>query len=195
MVLGSYTLSDLFASLFSVLLFIPVLLTPGYVLAWTLDLLNFRSLDSRWRFLISIPLSIGISPIAIYWLGRLFTWTAVSVVFAFVSLVWLALMAGFFGHERPREWIRSLRAGPAFIWIAFSVWLVIALASLVDLQIGDRLYFSVVANDYSVRTAVTDAINHDGVHPFNPFYRIAGPVPLRYHYFWFLPCSLVARMT
>ena len=127
MLFGNFTLFDILAALLSVLLFLPVLLAPGYVLAWSLNLLSFRNIEARWRFLIAIPLSAAISPVAIYWLGRLFTWNAVSLAFGLCFVAWLALLAGFGKHESPAIWLKSLRGTPRFAWIVGVLWLVIAI--------------------------------------------------------------------
>src|SRR5208337_520020 len=64
--------------------------------------------------------------------------------------------------------------------------------SMVDLQIGDKLYPPIVAYDHSVRTALTAAIARH-VPPNNPFFANAA-VPLRYHYLWLLFCSLPMKV-
>jgi len=62
--------------------------------------------------------------------------------------------------------------------------------SLVDLQIGDRLYYPASTIDYAVRTAFVHSISVTGVPPANPFFQPGHAVPLRYHYFWLMMCSL-----
>ena len=69
----------------------------------------------------------------------------------------------------------------------------IAIATLVDLQLGNRLYFSSTAYDYSTRTAFTAAAVR-AIPPDNPFFSANPPIALRYHYFWMLICSLAARL-
>ncbi len=41
---------------------------------------------------------------------------------------------------------------------------------------------------------MTEAIRRAGVHPFNPLYSPGYSAPLRYHYFWFLLCSVVTQL-
>ncbi len=187
----NYTLSDLARSLCAAFLLLPLLLVPGYVAGWMTRCFDFRSLSFRSRQLVSIPLSMALTPIAIYWAGTLMAWTAVSLLFAVVFAFWVSLLAGAWGHERPSEWLHSLRTIPYGAWAIAALWLCIALLSLVDLQIGDRLYFSVSVYDHSVRTAITEAITRTGTRPDNPFYFLSGPTLLRYHYFWFLSCGLL----
>ncbi len=72
------------------------------------------------------------------------------------------------------------------------LWAAVAFGSLVDLPIGgDRLYTSTTSWDQTYRTSFTDAITRTGIaHPVNPIGYVDGPAPLRYHYFWFVLCSL-----
>ncbi len=82
-----------------------------------------------------------------------------------------------------------------YIWVALGLtglWVVGAIASMVDLQIGDKLYPPIIAYDHSVRTALTVAIARH-VQPNNPFFANAN-APLRYHYLWLLFCSLPMRV-
>ncbi len=194
MLAGNYTISDLIGAFCAVFLFVPFLLVPGYVAGWAFDCFGFRGLSVPWRLLVSIPLSVALCPIVIFLLGSTFSWAAVWAFYALILAMCIALFAGAWGHERLSNWVVSLRSTPRVSWVIAATWLVIVLFSLVDLQIGPRLYYSVVAYDYSVRAAITDAITRTGARPANPFYFLTGPVPLRYHYFWFLACSLVDRL-
>ena len=72
-------------------------------------------------------------------------------------------------------------------------WLAIVWASGIDLQIGNRLFPSVLVYDYNLRSTVIDGIARLGMPAKNPLYFPEHFVPLRYHYFWFLPCSLIER--
>ena len=194
MLASHYMLSDLMGALCAVFLFVLLLLIPGYVIGWIFNCFGFRTLAAPWRFLAGIPLSVALCPIVTYWLGSLFSWPAVWGFYAFLWVAWLTLLGGGWGHERPSSWVAAIARVPRVSWAIAATWFAVALFSLIDLQIGHRLYYSVVAYDYSVRTAITEAITRTGVRPANPFYFLAGPTLLRYHYFWFLACSLVERM-
>lgn len=194
MIVSNYTLSDLIGGFCAVFLFLPFLMMPGYVIGWICDCFGFHNLTVPWRLLTSIPLSIALCPILIYLLGTLFSWAAVWAFYALLLAACIGLFTGAWGHERSSSWIASLRTVPRVSWAIGGIWLIIALFSLIDLQIGPRLYYSVVGYDYSLRTAVTDAITRTGASPANPLYFLSGPTPLRYHYFWFLACSLVQRL-
>jgi hypothetical protein len=82
-----------------------------------------------------------------------------------------------------------------YIWVALglmALWGMAAIGSLVDLQIGDKLYPPIVAYDHSVRTAMTAAVARH-IPPNNPFFGNAA-APLRYHYLWLLFCSLPMKV-
>jgi hypothetical protein len=51
----NYTLADISGSALGCLLFIPILLAPGYVAAWLSGVFGFRTLTAPWRLLISLP--------------------------------------------------------------------------------------------------------------------------------------------
>jgi hypothetical protein len=195
MAFSNYTLADLTGSLLAVVMFFPILFVPGYVIGWVTNCFTFRQLAPRWRCVLSIPLSMAICPATIYWGASSGSWWGISVLFLTIFLAWLWMLAGNAGHERWRVWLDDIKALPRGIWLSGIAWLLIVLASLVDLQIGNRLYFSATAFDHSVRTAVTEIIARVGSHPNNPFYYLTGPVPLRYHYFWLLPCGFLTHLT
>jgi hypothetical protein len=97
--------------------------------------------------------------------------------------------------------IGELRGGirtPSRLQVVFllvvAAWVLGATGSLVDLQIQDRLYFSPTVHDYSVRAPITAAISRTGVPPSNPLFFPGAPVPLRYHYFWYILGSLVDQL-
>src|SRR5438067_3503899 len=75
-----------------------------------------------------------------------------------------------------------------------AVWIVIAVLSLADMQIGRRLYFSVIGLDYCVRTAFTNAISTSGLPAHSPFFFPGHFVALRYHYFWLMLSALIQQI-
>jgi hypothetical protein len=76
-----------------------------------------------------------------------------------------------------------------------AAWVCLAVLALVDLQIGNRLYFPSVTYDYALRSAFTSAIGRTGVPPHNPYFFAGGFFTLRYHYFWFILCSVAQGLT
>ncbi|MFL6451411.1 MAG: hypothetical protein ACJ746_27600 [Bryobacteraceae bacterium] len=189
---NNYTLADLAESLLAIVMFFPVLFVPGYVIGWVTSCFRFRELSPRWRSLLSIPLSMAVCPATIYWLASFAGWPGVSVLFLAFFAYWLWMLWGNAGHERWSIWLEDIKAVNRGVWLIGLAWAVIVLASLLEIQLKGRLYFSVTSFDHAVRTAITETIAKVGSHPNNPFYYLTGPVPLRYHFFWFLPCGFIA---
>lgn len=186
----NFTLADLLATLAAVCLYPLFVCIPGYVVAWLGNLFDFRRRTLIFRIALSLPLSIALCPIAIYLAGRFASMHAVWFLYAacwigFVPVVLRDLRRQHLRLRIDRKWF-------VFFGIA-ACWLVLALFSSVDLQLGDRDYFPTIAFDYALRAQLVHAITATGIPPDNPYYFPGHPVPLRYHYFWLLFCSLVEQ--
>ncbi len=162
------------------LLFAAVLIPPGYLVGWLFDLLEFRRRSRPWQVLTSLVLSISIVPIVDYLL-----WSNVSIraVWTFYSIA-----AIFFAGISFRAHRRSI---PKWFLAALFIWFAIACLSGIDLQFGNRLFPSVLTYDLNLRTALVDGIARNGLPAQNPLFYPGQPQPLRYHYFWMIPCALV----
>lgn len=188
--LTNFTALDIMGSVEASLLFGLFLFVPGYVIGWGTNVFAFRQRRVVTQLALSTPLAVAVMPIVVYLLGRypaLLWATFVVLWLLFVSLV-------------LRNWkILSTKEVPLLprkFWIAACfalVWSLVAIASLVDLQFKHRLYFSVPAYDYSLRTSITAEAART-IPPGNPFFASSPPVPLKYHYFWMLICSLPVRL-
>jgi hypothetical protein len=62
------------------------------------------------------------------------------------------------------------------------------------MQIGRRLYFSIVGFDYAIRTAFVSSIAAFGLPAQSPFFYPDHPVALRYHYYWLIQAALVNKV-
>jgi len=185
----NFTVADTLGTITACLALLPFVFAPGYVAGWALNLFEFRQRRPILRMTIAFPLSIAICPMLSYLLLRFLEpglWFFYIAVFA----VGILLLAREARQAKLRSWSNS-----KYIWVVLSliaVWGVLSIGSTVDLQIGDRLYPSIVAYDHSVRTAFTVAIARQ-VPPSNPFFANAA-APLRYHYLWLLFCALPMKM-
>jgi hypothetical protein len=83
------------------------------------------------------------------------------------------------------KWITALAS---FGWIALALFL------LIDFQLGNKLYFSIVIADQSYRVAFTDAVVRTGIPPANPLYFDGAAAPMRYYYFWYAICAAVVKL-
>ena len=165
----------------------PIMVAPGYLGGWALNLFEFRQRRPILRLILAIPLSIAICPMSSYLLARFFS-PGLWLFYGGSIAACLLLLV--------KEARAKRRLSPSkYVWAAFALvvfWGVTALLSLVDLQIGDRLYPPIMVYDHSVRTAMTAAIARH-VPPQNPFFANAN-APLRYHYLWLLFCSLPMKL-
>ncbi len=189
-VIANFMVADLVGTAVAFLLFPLFVLLPGYVCGWFLDALGFRKRMLLARFAISIPLSIGISPISAYLLWR---WSLMAVWAGF-GIVWIGFL-GLLFFERRRWLSRTLPSKGRIGFLAVTAgWIALGTLSVIDLQFGNRLYFSFLAHDYTLRTAITASLTRSGIPPHNPYFFPGHPVVLRYHYFWFILCSLVSQI-
>ena len=186
-----FTLTDLLAASLGFLLFALFGFVPGYVVAWSTDLFAFRKQTLGARLSLAVCLSFGLTPVLAYLAGRL-SFSAQWIAFALVWLAGLGILISWL-RSRGLPSIRIQPPGRIFAAIVLG-WFLLGLFSLVDLQWGRRLYFSVVSYDYTLRTAITASIAHTGIPPANPYFSPGQAFPLRYHYFWMIPCALVERL-
>jgi len=188
----NFTVVDTLGTLKACVALLPFMFAPGYVAGWALDLFEFRRRRQILRLILAVPLSISICPMLSYLLARFLE----PVLWAFYIVVFAACVL-LLAKEARRAKLRPVSKCifSKYIWVALSLmalWGVAALGSMVDLQIGDKLYPPIVAYDHSVRTALTVAIARH-VPPNNPFFANAA-APLRYHYLWLLFCSLPMKL-
>jgi hypothetical protein len=188
----NFMISDWVAILVSFCLFSLVGFFPGYAVGWLLDVLRFRSRTLSFRLALSVPLSISIGPIMSYFVGRWLSMSAVWVLYGLLCSCALFLAA----RVLMSTW--RVRARPSKqqvqILVLIFAWMIIAVLSLADMQIGRRLYFSVIGLDYCVRTAFTNAISTSGLPAHSPFFFPGHFVVLRYHYFWLILSALVQQI-
>ncbi len=187
--MASYTIVDLLGTAKAAVAMSLIVFVPGYVLGWTLNVLGFRDRRLILKGLLSVTLGIACCPVITYLLGRMNR----HVVWIFYFATWTLFAVLVARAVRKRDFtLPQVSRHVRFALAAVLAWIVLGMGSLVDIQLGDRLYYSVPAYDYSVRTAFTAAAARS-IPPNNPFFASTDPVPLRYHYFWLLLCMLVAK--
>jgi hypothetical protein len=188
--LHNFTAADIIGSVEASLLLILILFIPGYVIGWLSNVFDFRERRFKTQVLLSTPVAVAVVPILIFLVGRY-----PKVLWTLLGASWLGFV--FLFLQIWKRWSRiGVRRVPRVVWIGGALafaWAFIAIATLVDLQFKDRLYFSTTAFDYSTRTAFTAAAART-IAPINPFFAGNPPISLRYHYFWMLVCSLVTHL-
>ena len=190
MIVNSLTVWDVAGCLRGVAAFAPVLLAPGYCLAWVLDLLGFRSRPLGEQLAWAIALSFGVVTIVAVELAKAASLSAVCWLCGVCMVAMLGISAVQF-RRRERGavsrwgWIGALLA---------AVWAVLAVLELVDIGMGSHLLLSVTIYDHALRTAFVDAVMRTGVPPANPLYWPGHAAPMRYYYFWYVVTAAAARI-
>ena len=113
--------------------------------------------------LLSCPLSIALSPVLTYLCelgpGRTAVWSSCAVLWAAFAVIQVTFL-----WRRPfRATVQYWRMMPAAVAVAMG-WAIVVAVSVVDLQIGDRLYLPMVSFDYSIRVAMISAMSHTFLH-------------------------------
>lgn len=187
--LTNFTGQDVFGLLLAILLFTTVLVFPGYVIGWSLNLFSFRQRTILVQYVIALALSNALIPALLFLPYRLFSNQHGIGVIVIFFMLWVAILIKSSKINRPRlEFTRAIKVAVALggTWVVFCIFL------LVDIQIGHRLYFNAASHDFATRTALIDAITRTGIPPINPGYypghfeRIT-----ELYYFWYIPGSVV----
>ena len=191
--LHQFMIADLLQGAEATAAFALYLLLPGYTIGWAAGLFSFRSRSASERLLLSIVLSIAVSPILAVLAGRFSPRVSQSLFLALALAALCLIAAETFGSRR----IPSFKLKRS-TWIALGMamlWAATALFELADLQIGQRLYLSVTAYDHCVRNEMVQAVLRTGVPPHNPLFYPGGHAPvMRYYYYWYVLCALPSRL-
>jgi hypothetical protein len=167
-------------------------MAPGYLAGYASDVFHFR--EAKWseRVLLSVTLSMSISPIAATLVGRFSSLSVVCGLFFALTI----FAAGLVVRDLMRRRITFITDRPTKIALFLAVgWICVLIASLVDLQIGERLYPPAAAFDQSVRSALAGGALRTGVPPSNPFFYPGHGITLRYYYYWNVLCALPAKLS
>jgi hypothetical protein len=190
MVDSNFMVQDIISTLLGFLIFPLILIIPGYVFGWALDLFDFRARFLHSRLAISLIVSVAVSPVLFYLVSSVFSFIVVFIVIGLFALLFIAILVS----DRPKiptfqnKYMKWVIAGAA-------VWFVVALFSLVDIQSGKELYFSVVAYDQTTRISIVDAMTRTGVPPVNPSYYPGHPVQMNFlYFFWYILASIVDQI-
>lgn len=188
--MSNFTLQDVAGSALAVVVFAIALYVPGYVLGRAVNLFGFRRMGFTERSLWAVAYSFAVTPLAGYLVGRFAGLDACCGLLLGLTLGWLWQL----WRDRPQpggiRWSRRETIAACVV----SAWTLFVIFSLVDIQVGHKLFFSVAEDDQSYRVAFTDSVLRSGVPPANPLYFAGQPQPMRYYYFWYVVCAMVARI-
>ena len=191
----NYTAQDILGSFLAFLLFFLVFIPPGYVIGHGLDLLGFRARRRLVRYGLALAFSNAVVPILLFLAYRLASARpGVFLLFGF-AILWAIIGLRAWLRDRSSE---QPKRDPAFrrheqIAVAIAAaWVVFSILFLVDMQIGQRLYFNSNSLDFTTRTSLVDAITRTGVPPVSPGYYPGQPNYInQLYYFWYVLGSAV----
>jgi hypothetical protein len=184
-------------SLLAVPAFLPATLCTGYLAAWFTNLHDFRNRSLIDRLFWSVPLSVAVSTISSVLIGKAFSLTAVVMFFLGSAVLFLVVV----GSERfqlgqsGKKWVGGWSPLGGKALSLCSIWIVLAVLSLIDLQSDYQLFMSLTIFDHAARVNWTESILRTGVPPANPLYFYEQPASMRYYYFWNVVCAAIARMS
>jgi hypothetical protein len=183
----NFTLQDILGAALAFCLFPLVIILPGYVSGWALDLFDFRLRQPIVRLGIGLVLSFAVSPIVLD-----LTSSLLSLNFSLLILGgFSAAFAVIFLKEKSSFTTETNRNTKIIIWIC-AVWVAFAILLLIDFQWKDQLYFSVISADQTTRVSIIEAMTRTGVPPINPSYYPGHPVRLTFlYYFWYILGSII----
>jgi hypothetical protein len=185
----NYTLQDIIGAAFAFFLFPLVIVFPGYVAGWALDIFEFRLRQPIVRLGMGLILSFAISPIIFDLTSSLFPANFSLITIGGFAVAVIAIVKG-----KTTSTPESKRHTKILLWVGLA-WVIFTILSLVDIQWKDQLYFSVVSFDQTSRVSVINAMTRTGVPPINPGYYPGSPVQLNFlYYFWYILASLIDRI-
>jgi hypothetical protein len=174
--------------------FLPLLICPGYLSAWVVNLFGFRTRTIVERLFWSVPLSFAISPISTFLIADFLSLDS-AVKFSYgCAVTWVTLIAWERITFRRRERIKFgwHPLGGAAILMAL-LWILISILSLVDIRSGAQVFTNMAWIDLGARLDWTQSILHSGVPPVNPHYLYKQTAPMRNYYLWYVVCAVVSR--
>jgi hypothetical protein len=187
----NFTLQDIFGSTFAFLLFSLIFVAPGYVTGWLFDFFDFKRRSSAARFVIAMVLSMAICPILLF---LVYHFTSPKITISLLLLIGIVFAIILLKTKQTSVASESKRLYRIALLIA-SGWIIFSILFIVDIQLGNHLYYNVISFDFTTRVAIINAITRTGVPPINPSYFPGHPVRLTYlYYFWYIPASIVAQL-
>jgi hypothetical protein len=182
----NFTIQDIIGATLAFLLFPLVIVIPGYVTSWALNLFDFRQRRSTTRLGIGLVISFAVSPIVLDLTSSLISLKFSALLLSSFAVAFVVIVKEKFSVPlSTRHYIKTI------LWIG-SIWVVFVILSLADIEWRDHLYYSVVSYDQTTRVSVIDAMTRTGVPPINPSYYPGTQVQLTFlYYFWYILCSLI----
>ena len=188
------TLIELAQNVLCTVAFAIFLLPPGYLAMRLLNLKNMRQKSGDEQLLWSVALSIPLALLLGELLGRILPPVGVLSFFfvlALAAVVLLLVDSRRLQHTAGTSKQTYLAAAAALLLGAY------LLLTLIDIQVGNRLFVPTVLTDWGVRIPLVETAIRGPIPPLNPLSALtsAPASPMRYYYFWYILCALPARLT
>ncbi len=190
----NYTISDVVHILLFLSVWFIVFSIQGFVLGQLTNVLDFRSSSLFKKLCLSNILALGIIPSLYYLTGKIGGLQSVSALVIILLVTALVLFLGTDKFQLNTKTLFLEIQKHNYLFIGISIWIILALLSLVDFQIGNKLYLSITAIDNAGKVAITDAICRTGIPPANPMFFPGHPVPFYYCYYWTLLCASISTL-
>ena len=186
----NYTVQDIIGVTLAFCLFPLILVFPGYVVSFVLNLFDFNHRQPIVKLGIGLIVSFAISPIIFDLTSGLFSTTFSLIAIGGFALIFLMI---FLKEIKKFSWEINSEI-KTILWVD-GIWVIFVILSLIDIQWKDQLYFSVVSFDQTSRVSVVEAMTRTGVPAINPSYYPGTPTLLTFlYYFWYILASLVDIM-
>jgi hypothetical protein len=193
----SFTWMDVKAILLAIACFIPYLFAPGYFASRVTNLFDFRKQSAGMQIALSLVVSLAIMPVCANLLARFVSMRVCSVLLlAFtIGSILIFIRDRIAGGKTSLELhaARVRSTGGLFVSLTIA-WLLVCLFTFPDLQIGTRLWSSVLIYDEAIHAAFVDAVLRSGTPPHNPLCFFGQPIIARYYYYWSTMCALPAAL-
>ena len=188
-----FAIEDLKCTIIAACWFLPVLFSPGYVIAHMLKKSFCKDFSLSLLVASSLIFSISIVPCLSY---LLISKAGINVNNFFIALIGMAgiglfsvdVFARLIGEEKIVSWQICVKIFGVIAFVGGATLLVC------DTQHGNHLYPSIGSFDYAKDVSVTGAILHSGIPPVNPEFSPGHTVQIYYYYGWFTICAIVASL-
>lgn len=187
--------SDLVGIFLSLAVWLLLFTGQGMSIGYLTNIFNFARRCLLRKLGLSFLLCLAILPVIYNLLGVFFGVQAIVVAIAALFLLLTAL--AIFKRRQALRAVQHLRWELSLcrsILLVDAVWILLAFFLVIDIQIGHSLYSSMAIFDYSLKVGVADAIARTGIPPGNPSIFPGHLVPIYYHYYWTLLCTVVSTI-
>jgi hypothetical protein len=183
--MDNFMISDTVGTLLGALLVIPILVIPGLAISHLTNALEFKSMSSGLRNAVGLVLGMATMPGLLFLVSRLLPFFYVWVMLAAFNCFWLATVVKY----NSSEWFDRNS------WLFISLMALLGTATVIPIQIGEELFPFLRIKAPAYYILIISSFVEGIVPPNNYGYNlIEASGPIKYHYFWFLTCSIIDQL-